>query len=346
MTKLLLALLAGIVIAVPLSFAFLRRAGDGAAPPPIDAPVPPASADGGAALPSSPVDPATSEPAASGTGSRHPRASSAVTGRVLGPDGTPLAGAHVLLEILNDFSWKEDRNLVASSDAGGRFRLDVTGPRDLMVARLTVHVPGRLDQVRMLRSGALLADVELGDVAFEPGAELSGRLHCEGGLPDWGQWRILLATRGAFQDILPQRSASLPLASERGEFRIAGLPEGETGLLVYHPVLGVVSRTESVLRAGVDEPVVLDWNGPDPRTCIRVRIDADGPLAKGAVHLSGGELDRIGTGSDGRPNDFLFADVPDGTYEVTVKPRKKLLWSGSVSPGHVLEIDLRGKGIR
>jgi hypothetical protein len=347
MTQHLLSLLAGIAIAVLVSTLLLRR---GEGPPPQDpapapALVPPVAgaAEGAVAPPA----PALEEPAdAVETGRKPPRASSLVSGRVLAPDGRPHDGALVVLEILNDFSWTKDRELRWTTDASGSFRLEVVRPRDLMIGVLTIRVSGHADLVRTLESGSLLADVELGDVVVGPGAVLSGRLICAGGVPDWTAWRIFVATEEFSRDLVPRKNAELTLASESGEFRIEGLPEGDARLLVYHPVLGNVIRSEVTLRAGENEPVVLDYAGPDPRRCIRLRVAADGLLPEGSARLSGGGQDRSVRTSEGRTNDFLFTDLPDGRYELTIQPRKNLLWSGTGSPGLVVDADIRGKGLR
>ncbi len=353
MLKPILALVLGFVVAVLASAAILRgRSPEPAASSssaevpestqpatdPAFAAAPEAAAGLGSADPERAADPAQ---ALDGQAGESRAAPGAVHGRVLfTAGGAPASGARVTLEIYSDQPRKLVREVSAVLDGTGAFRLAVQGPRDWMIGRLTVRLDGWADATRALEMGSLVRDVDLGDVVLDAGAELRGALRCAGGVPDWRAWRVFVASTDFVVEAWPRSSPSLALASENGEFALKGLSPGEARIGVHHPVLGQVIERALELRPGVNE-LFLEHAGPDPRRCLVLRVENDKPLPPGSVRLRGAGREWVGEDTLERPNQFLFRDLPEGEYELSIEVRRRKLWSESgIVPGRALRAAL------
>ncbi len=271
-----------------------------------------------------------------------------VTGRVVDPDGRPVAGARVgatplrEMDILKDpAAWRncrtttgDDGGFALSAPAGVPLRLAVRAHR---FAPRVVELPSRgegtiqLGEVRLTRGAAIglvLVDEEdrpVTGVPFElsvrgtsrwetrtldedDGGWTGERLVVEGLAP--GTWKLSLDAAG---------HATVDL----GEVELV---EGKT------TDLGKV-----VLRRGpAIEGIVLSPGG-EPVAGARVTARAAGMAAPGRA---GWKTTR--TGEDGR---FLLGGLAEGaSYTVSVEPDEGAPWEGTAKPGDRLEVRLSVPG--
>lgn len=120
------------------------------------------------------VDPRAGEVALEVDAARVP--SACVTGRVLGPDGAPFAGADVTV-LTHDYEWGGGRSMTTGAD--GRFRSEVLPPGAWY---LTVHVEGHAQISVPERTLAAGATVDFGDLVLTRGGTLHITLQPENGL--------------------------------------------------------------------------------------------------------------------------------------------------------------------
>jgi protocatechuate 3,4-dioxygenase beta subunit len=165
-----------------------------------------------------------------------------VVGRVVGPDGAPLAGAQVLAR--DDGSWTRlplelegqegDRwsaRVETSTGEDGRFvfreGLDPGALR--LVARAPGFAPQRLDNERLPDRPPL----DLGDVRLERAVVLAGRVVDRGGAPVAGAQVLQAVERGVAGMEVTVHGKGIPLGETdaKGRFRLDQVPHGPWRLL-------------------------------------------------------------------------------------------------------------------
>lgn len=233
------------------------------------------------------------------------RPAARVSGTVVDEDGSPVAGASLLLT-------RDSRVLgAATADAGGRFAVEGVEPATLT---LTAMAPGFLPSVQSdldVPQGGELADLE---VILERGAVLEGTVTAPSGEPAPGA-RITVSGNSA-----PGSFAGLGLsqaaADEDGHYRLEGVAEGERSFRVEWNGLPPAARSVAV-RAGTNRLDVQLEGGA--AVSGRVVTSSGEPVEGAELRLAplqetgGGELPSAISASDGF---FRFAAVSPGRYRL------------------------------
>jgi hypothetical protein len=225
-----------------------------------------------------------------------------ISGRVLGPDGLPVAGANVL------FLGASTRPLGrARTDAAGEFRDEIDdGVRVILTARKD-GVGASPEVGPILVQGASISGVEL---RLEGGGAISGQVH---GLDLDQMARVGVVAAPAHERSPWSRVGARP--DYEGRFRIEPLTAGEwivTASLEGRSARASVSLPDAASESSVDlvfEPgysltgTVLDGGTPAEGLTVRARGTS--------VLSSGSDL----TGPGGR---FEMNDLPAGSYRLEV----------------------------
>jgi len=251
-------------------------------------------------------------------------------GRVLDPDGAPVADAvvawfdprgHLVGKPEGDF--ESPSYVTARSDAAGRFRLSNLAPRG---GHIGCFAPGQVIYTQMIDFDGQHDPLV---VRLDPGAVVSGRVLGPGGRPVGGvevtfepvmraaEWAAGLPSYDVALRGFPERART----DENGRFRIPGVSTAHTRTLwARDPVTGLAASTTLELRPNEE----AEWNALlEPRAGYRFRLldENDEPLAGWFVHarrsLNGENwwIRRSATDAEGRleiPDalpGFAFIDV-------------------------------------
>lgn len=180
--------------------------------------------------------------------------SAGLFGRVIGPDGQPVAGAKVYagpgegpafmpLDAIDPKTMPWARRSDAVTDAQGKFQLDLSGETHV---RLAVRAGGfaPLDDARTLARG----ERNLGDVALELGVVLEGRVIDQLGRPVAEAQLFSRPRDSGFRFEMPNRGrAPLATTDAQGHFRVDMLASGPWRMLVNseeHPDKTFDGQTE------------------------------------------------------------------------------------------------------
>jgi protocatechuate 3,4-dioxygenase beta subunit len=217
-----------------------------------------------------------------------------VVGRVVDPDGKPVAAADVSLRRVQR-SPGMGHGLTsggpgpsAATGADGRFRFHrvETGEYDLQVTRRGFAAGDR----GALTVLAQKSDVDLGDVVLEPGVVLEGRVVGPKGVPVAG------AEVWPWPDTTPFERSPVwhePVTTDaEGAFRLADLRRGErVQLSVSHPAYAPLEGGE--VEVPTEEPLMIELR-PQGTLALRV-VDPEGEPVPGAEVSSIVET-RVSTG--------------------------------------------------
>jgi protocatechuate 3,4-dioxygenase beta subunit len=227
-------------------------------------------------------------------------------GRVLGPDGRPVAGA-----------WVETaRMLAAETDGEGRFRLAGLGPG--ATVSLRARAPG-------LRGSAPSSVVsrdgipEPLEIRLAPAAALDGRVTDAAGRPAAGV-PVLLETLG--EDSGEETPAGDPAAGARtltdddGRYAFDSLEPGRRRLSALRPGGRRLAGASLDLHNG---PNRLDLAQP-PALSVSGRVldDAGAPLAGARVFLEGPDPEDRWLVVGAEDGGFSFGGIPEGDYRLSV----------------------------
>ncbi|MEO7592500.1 MAG: carboxypeptidase-like regulatory domain-containing protein, partial [Byssovorax sp.] len=250
----------------------------------------------------------------------------AVVGRVLGPDGSPVAGAVVAAV---GSTYRENVQTMSTADgatsADGRFAL--TGLRRDLSHTLVVMAPG---------CGRTLLDfdpraggpgtIDLGDVLLPTGRTLSGRvlrqdgssvaaaqLQLEGANADRGRLR---PGAGRQEDFGGYGSREEATSGEDGRFAFLDLAPGTYELDVWTP--GMPSLKPTVKIGSDADPAPLELRFPEGRSIHVTVVDDDGkPVPWAYVLVEGGSGPHNTVSSlDAAGSTSLL--VPDTVASITV----------------------------
>jgi protocatechuate 3,4-dioxygenase beta subunit len=221
-----------------------------------------------------------------------------VTGRVVGPDGLPVAEAQVSARIESGEGLSTGGRGFARTAADGRFELDTLAPG---VAIVVARKEGFAEATETLELGPGGASLEL---ALGRGTVVSGWVLDPDGAPAAGI-DLRLGSRGRTSSNDPRATSSAD-----GSFVFRGVPEGEYRVRVMDGELS---------RWSVPDPIHVE--GEAPVTGVEVRLPRTASLRGRLVGLEPSELRTaevraMGTGAGGIR--LLPGRVDeDGTYRIT-----------------------------
>jgi protocatechuate 3,4-dioxygenase beta subunit len=260
-----------------------------------------------------------------------------IAGRVVDPDGDPVARARLMLST----EWQRggSRAMRSSgqteSDEQGRFLFEDVEPGTL---RLTASAEGRQSAELGGIAAAPGKDVEGLELVLAPGATVEGRVTDAAGRPVPDVMVQVLDEERA----MGSRIFHGTRADGDGWYTIEGLPSGQRSL---------AAEDDQGRRAVGD----LDVRPGSNRLDLRFRggvelagrvLDADGnPVPAAEVELAGSGVSwgrqQVATGADGA---FLLQDVEDGEYRLLVS--KEGYASGESDPLKVAGAPLLGLEVR
>lgn len=253
------------------------------------------------------------------------RAGSQVFGRVVGPRGEPVDGAHVqaYVDVAVPGGTQHGGSGNGTTAADGGFRIGGLVAGSL---RLVAQAEGHPD--------AQVAGMDIGDdgevgpieIRLEAGAGLSGRVLAPDGSPAPGA-SVTVHSGRAPAELGIDRPSDLPrpagptrafstraVTDVRGEFTLEGTVLGPATVVAEHDLLGD-GAAELLVRPGANEVTVI----LDPRGRIHGRVvDGDGFAVAGA-QVDLGEAGKIGWGrstqtdAEGR---FVFHRMDPGDYRL------------------------------
>lgn len=218
-----------------------------------------------------------------------------VSGRLADPQGRPVAGARVSLQIERDGTIVP-RPVLAVSRADGRFVLE-----DVLPGRAAVRVDAlKFEPVEITGIAVQAQGRDDLAITLNRGAVVEGRVLTQGGRP--------------VEDARVACGPAAALTDAEGEFRLDGVPRGPATLQVLHPsyprfetdlrVRWRLNTVEAVLSAGQE---------------LRGQVESESgqPVAGAVLTLwaSGAGTQQAVSGRDGR---FRFPAVPEGVHRLQV----------------------------
>jgi len=237
------------------------------------------------------------------------------TGTVLDPSGGTVAGAEVWLSYSHD---SEEGNVVAHSDALGRFRVRSCGG-GYVGARAPGYAPSLLTELRAAEGSELALEL----VLMGPGGALAGTVRDPKGRPvasalvlvgEPGKWRDSAIPVGGERSITGMRPhPRVGRTDELGRYAFEGLAPGLQPLVVRAPGFGLWRGEAAVLEHG---RTTLDVElGPGVTLVGRVVDPEQRPLD---AQVSIGHADgRFGTWTHTDPDGrFRLEDLEPGELEV------------------------------
>lgn len=247
-----------------------------------------------------------------------------LTGRVVGPDGRPVAMASVAARGEGDAAHMPPL-ASAGCDESGRFRLFFAAPGSVtLAARATDY------RTKIVRGVEVPARGEVGpiEISLEPGAVLEGRVLDERGTPVSGA-QVSAQSTGALFGVSEVWQVS---NDAEGRYRLEGLDLGPYD----------VSATAGDRKARASVDIGLSVQSLDLRleeqasVSGRVTDAAGAPVVGAGVFLipadpEGERAQRVTSGADGA---FVFPPVSRGTYRLIV-----LAEGFGVSPPEELRVD-------
>jgi protocatechuate 3,4-dioxygenase beta subunit len=238
-----------------------------------------------------------------------------VTGRVVDPEGRPLAG-RLRLEVVDEHGLPASASdrIAADAKADGAF---VLGPVPLGTLGISVSAPGHATR-RVDATVARRAAVDLGDVVLETGLVIRGRVRDrEGNGLAGASVRARLRRPG-------ERSLNEATSEADGEYVVAGLGPGTYQLTAVLP--GHATAQATALAGGDPVDLVMDAGG---EIAGRV-VDAAGQPAEDAT-LAAEWADEAEAGSPGGAfgaaeegeGRFVLRDLAAGAYVVQARAAGK-----------------------
>ncbi len=251
-------------------------------------------------------------------------APSAVTGRVVDRSGHAVAQARVAAFAREDdppFRTRRDLERHAATDGEGRFRLLglPAGPDLGLEVEHADFAPAVREAFRVTPGG----DVDLGDIVLEQGLVLHGTVTGHDGQPLPGA-TVTVADVTALLGRPDARAPRSTSTDEQGRYAFAHLAPRQYEVEASAPGHGSASLVLSLVLGGA----LADWRqdfqlehadarlggwiyGPDDAPVAGAPLVLSRKQPRGQAYL----LKRGQSGDDGR---FLFTDVPDGVYQLSL----------------------------
>jgi protocatechuate 3,4-dioxygenase beta subunit len=221
-----------------------------------------------------------------------------VTGRVLSPEGRPVAEAQVVLVEASEERYPSFSSLQATTDADGQYRIDGLPPgKRTLEARAEGYR-------RAVRDVELTATAAVVDFALERGLEASGRVVDDAGNPIAGTELILFAS---------QYSADAPHATSEadGTFRFSGLRDGTYRLMAFKDGYAPDRRGTKVTLAGA------------PVSGLEVKLSGGGTIMGRLTGVEFSQLSRVlvsanftGSGQVDAEGVYRIPHLPPGRWTV------------------------------
>lgn len=236
-----------------------------------------------------------------------------VTGRVLSPEGRPVADAQVAVVQESEERYASFSSLVASTDADGQYRIDGVPP-----GKRTLEA--RSEGYRRAVRDVELTAAAVVDFALERGLEASGRVVDDAGSLIPGVELILFAS---------QYSADAPHATSEpdGAFRFSGLQDGTYRLVAFKDGYAPDRRGTKVTVAGA------------PVSGIEVKLSGGGTITGRLTGVEFSQLSRVrvsanfmGSGQVDAEGLYRISHLPPGRWTVkAVVPDTSLHAEGVVN---------------
>lgn len=246
--------------------------------------------------------------------------SARIEGRVLGFDGTPVAGVRIVASKEERGGWFNDMLPPSKSvsDVEGRFRLDWVRPGSCEINAEDFRRPeiGRAHASVKCTTGETTAC----DLHLERGNTISGRVQGKNGAPLSG-WGVHAETAGLMGQWYPRRART----AADGSFTLLNLGNGAHDLAVRGPEFGSPRARAFNIAVGSKDVVLTVADAGVQEGTVRARIvDPSGHTLEDA------RLTLWRTG--GREGQFLEFDARTGTVEARAQPgRYRIqLWRGGL----------------
>ncbi len=234
--------------------------------------------------------------------------SARIEGRVLGFDGTPVAGARILASTEDRGGWHWDMFPASKSvsDAQGRFSLDWVRPGSCEINAEDFQRPeiGRAHTSVTCKAGETTAC----DLHLERGNTISGRVQDKNGAPLSG-WGVYSESASMVSQWYPRRAKT----AADGSFTLLNLGDGDHNLAVRGPDRGPPRARAFKIAASTKDVVLIVADADAQAGTLRARIvDSTGHS------LADVELTLWRTG--GREGHFLSFDTSTGAVEARAQP--------------------------
>lgn len=222
-----------------------------------------------------------------------------VSGRVLGPDGEPVAQAWVT-------QVRSGRELTAWTGADGRFSLDVLDDRPLTLAVYANGCASRETTADPRRKAEIT-------IRLRPGTVLAGQVRTYRDIPS-----IYLQLQPLVPPLDTPAITSRLSALTNGWFAAYGLPPGPVRVVA---TAAGCQPAELTVELPLSKPVAIDL-GPARSGTVVVRVvdSAGRPKPDLYLHLFGEGVPPGETATTDKTGTARFVEVPSGEYLVSVTP--------------------------
>lgn len=300
-----------------------------------------------------------------------PQGTAAITGRVVGTDGRPLAGADVMTVPLTRGTFIRH----ASTDADGRYELTgLAAGRYRVQASKAGFLAIEYGQRRPFEPGAIITvqdgqNIDQIDLTLPRHAAIVGHVFDENGDPVEGA--SVRVSQIAFIDgsrrLVDVPGATARLTDDRGQFRVWGLPPG------HFVVSAVVGQIDFPGPSMIDMPgyattfypgtpapsgaalvevgLATDVTGIDfslvPAPTARVygqAMSSSGDKITGGIsmrssHRSGGVATEVGAIINMQDGTFIFPNVAPGEYVIQTSRSRVNSWTEGEFASRIVEVN-------
>jgi RNA polymerase sigma-70 factor (ECF subfamily) len=280
-----------------------------------------------------------------------------VLGKVVEPDGRPVAGAEIIVD--TDGSTWHGRHRVARSDEQGSFRIrSLSEGLCWLMARSPMHAP----TARYVLSSGPGATLEVQLTFPARGGALEGTVRDDGGHGIAGA-QVLVGEEEAFRRVtVPEGVQAMKAAAEHvvvdgeGRFEVDGLEVGETPVQICAPGFAPWSGTIEV-REGQTESLSVVLL---PEASVEGRVSDTHGTPLGGIEIRVGERDFLGRFTQSLPDGtFRLRGLPLGEFELLAEgeargrarttligsPGQCLHWDAILDPGLAIRGRLISAGI-
>ncbi|HEX5719673.1 MAG TPA: carboxypeptidase-like regulatory domain-containing protein, partial [Thermoanaerobaculia bacterium] len=237
------------------------------------------------------------------------QAASAVEGKVVGPDGEPLANVMVFVMPADPMAIAAmgtsgmSQMMPATSSSNGSFRIENVSPGVIELHAMTLGRQQALLKNLEVQPGQDLTGLE---VVLAPGAVVEGRVLSASGKP----------VTGAEVNVMGSNQAFGATSDGDGRYRLEGVSPGVHIIEATHKSY-LPARRQLAVRAG-DNTLDLTFEEGSARISGRVVDQSGAPVAGARVYLRQEEWSPTDPASSmsGADGAFTLSGVPDGVYQL------------------------------